>query len=67
MGSPSQFGFSEFLWIKASFSAVLGAAITPVIGLVALTEGERDGSRRAAAGYPAEDGSRSRDPERPPR
>ena len=37
---PTQFGLTPFLWFKASFSAVLGGAVTPIIGLVALTEAE---------------------------
>jgi len=37
---PGQFGLNSFLWVKASFSAALGAAVTPIIGLVALAEGE---------------------------
>ena len=32
------FSLTFFLWFKASFSALLGAAVTPLIGLVALAE-----------------------------
>lgn len=38
--APAQFELGHFLWLKASFSAVLGGAVTPFIGLVALAEGE---------------------------
>ncbi len=38
--APAQFGLTFFLWSKASFSAVLGGVVTPIIGLVALAEGE---------------------------
>jgi hypothetical protein len=38
--APAQFGLTPFLWLKASFSAVLGGAVTPIIGLVALAESE---------------------------
>jgi hypothetical protein len=38
--APTQFGLTPFVWLKASFSAVLGGAVTPIIGLVALAETE---------------------------
>ena len=38
--APAQSGLILFLWFKASFSAVLGGAVTPIIGLVALAEAE---------------------------
>ena len=38
-----QFGLIPFLWFKASFSAVFGGVVTPVIGIVALAEGEPQG------------------------
>ena len=37
---PAELGLASFLWLKASFSAVLGGAVTPIIGLVALAEAE---------------------------
>jgi hypothetical protein len=37
---PAQFGLTPFVWLKASFSGVLGGAVTPIIGLVALAEAE---------------------------
>lgn len=37
--APAQFELGHFLWFKASFSAALGGAVTPFIGLVALAEG----------------------------
>ena len=37
---PVEFGHSFFLWLKASFGALLGGVVTPIIGLVALAEGE---------------------------
>ncbi len=38
LAGPVNFGHSSFLWLKASFSALLGGVVTPIIGLVALTE-----------------------------
>ena len=38
--APTEFGLTPFLWFKASFSAVLGGAVTPIIALVALAEVE---------------------------
>jgi hypothetical protein len=38
--APTQFGLTPFVWLKASFSAVLGGAVTPIISLVALAETE---------------------------
>ncbi len=35
---PTHFELRPFLWFKASFSAVLGGAITPIIGIAALAE-----------------------------
>ena len=37
---PTHFGLGPFLWFKASFSAVLGGAVTPIIGIVALAQTE---------------------------
>ena len=34
----TELGLTRFLWLKATFSAVLGAAITPFIGIVALAD-----------------------------
>jgi hypothetical protein len=36
----TEFELTPFLWFKASFSAVLGGAVTPIIALVALAEAE---------------------------
>lgn len=35
---PDHLALTPFLWLKASFSGVLGALVTPVIGLAALME-----------------------------
>ena len=39
--APPQLELAPFLWSKALFSAVLGGVVTPIIGVVALAEGER--------------------------
>jgi hypothetical protein len=41
IAGPASFGLTPFLWLKASFSAALGGLVTPIIGLVALTEAEQ--------------------------
>ena len=38
--APAQLALTPFLWLKASFAGVLGGAVTPIIGLVALAEAE---------------------------
>lgn len=38
--APAQFELTPFLWLKASFSGVLGGVVTPLIGLVALAEAD---------------------------
>jgi len=37
-GGFTEIGIVPFLWFKASFAAVLGAMVTPVIGLLALAD-----------------------------
>jgi hypothetical protein len=41
LAGPAQLGLTPFLWLKASFSALLGALVTPVIALVALADASR--------------------------
>ncbi len=36
----TQIGLTPFLWLRATFSAVFGGVVTPVIGIVALAEAE---------------------------
>jgi hypothetical protein len=36
--APLEFALTPFLWIKATFSGVLGGVVTPAIGIVALAE-----------------------------
>ncbi len=39
---PTELELTRFLWLKATFSGVLGAAITPFIGIVALADSALD-------------------------
>jgi hypothetical protein len=44
IAGPASLGLTPFVWLKASFSAALGGVVTPIIGLVALTEGGQQGA-----------------------
>jgi hypothetical protein len=39
----AQVGLTPFLWLKASFAAIFGGVVTPLIAVVALSDGERLG------------------------